>query len=159
MDAYKENRFKKIRKSSISFLLFMIAITLFFKNFDLTEKSYFDFLIYYSLGIVSLGIVSLCLSSRKICLEFNDKEQTLMVYKAHILGGGIQQIISYNNLSFKENYPDFLSFVLQKSDLILYDSKGKKVEIKSLDDINDSQMLLKKLETICKKSFDFQTNH
>lgn len=82
-----------------------------------------------------------------------------MVYKAHILGGGIQQIISYKNLSFKENYPDFLSFVLQKSDLILYDSKGKKVEIKSLDDINDSQMLLKKLETICKKSFDFQTNH
>lgn len=154
MDIYKENRFKKIRKSSISFLLFMIPITLFFKNFDLTEKSYFDFLNYYSLGIVSL-----CLLSRKICLEFNDKEQTLMVYKAHILGGGIQQIISYKNLSFKENYPDFLSFVLQKSDLILYDSKGKKVDIKSLDDINDSQMLLKKLETICKKSFDFQTNH
>lgn len=84
----------------------------------------------------------------KITLVFDESNQLLRIYHVHILGGGKQQIISYENLSYKEFHHNFLMTIFQKSELVIFDALQKKVEITNLDNINDSDLFLKKLSSI-----------
>lgn len=145
MVIFKENRVKKIIRNCIYYLVLMIFITFVFKFFDLSDKSYIDFGYYFLAGAIGL-----CFSTNKICLEFDDNKEVLRVYYSHILGGGKSHNIAYNHLSFNVRNHDLLAVLLQKSDLMIYDLVGKKIEINNLETIDNSKLLLKKLNEICK---------
>ena len=125
----------------------MIFMTFVFKYFDFSKKTYIDFLYYYIVGVIVF-----CFSTRKICLEFDDSNKILKVYFSHILGGGKEQNIAFNNLVYKEQYPDFFTVLMQKSDLVIYDKIGKKVEINNLEIIDNSNLLSKKLSEISRNN-------
>ena len=147
MTVFQENRKKIILKNCIIFLVLSVILLPILNHYFSINKSKTELII-----LLLFSCIGLILSTKKVKLEFDDKNKILTIFNSHILGGGKKYSIPYENLQFHISSKNMLSKLLNKPELTILNNSSEIIEINNLTNINKSNQLITLLESVTKKN-------